>query len=206
MLRKILPLLLCPVLLYAADTTSPSPEESLQKLKEGNLRFVNNKMNLCDSADERREALKEHQTPFAAILGCSDSRVSPEIIFDQNIGDLFIVRVAGNVFGPVPLDSIEYGTAHLGAQLVVVLGHEGCGAIGAVLSGNSADIPTLESKITPAIKGLDKNDLEGAIKANVRYVINELNQSPVIQKLVKEKKLEVVGAYYHFKDGTIDWL
>ena len=117
-----------------------TPDKALQTLREGNLRFIQNKSIHPNRADERRLETAKQQEPFAIILGCSDSRVSPEIVFDQGIGDLFVVRVAGNVVSPVILDSIEYSALYLHSSIIVVLGHENCGAVKAVLQGNTKDM------------------------------------------------------------------
>ncbi|HUD00945.1 MAG TPA: carbonic anhydrase, partial [Rhabdochlamydiaceae bacterium] len=117
-----------------------TPDKALETLMDGNQRFSQDKSLHSDRNSERRQELVSKQTPYAIILGCSDSRVAPEIVFDQGIGDLFIVRVAGNVVGPLELDSIEYSALYLHSSLVMVLGHESCGAIKAVLAGTTKDI------------------------------------------------------------------
>lgn len=181
-----------------------TPDQAIQSLIEGNKRYVKDQMECEKRMQERREALVGGQTPFAVVLGCSDSRVSPEIIFDQGLGDLFVVRVAGNVMGPDELDSINYAV-HIGAVLVVVLGHQDCGAVKAVLTGQTEEIKSVATKISAAIHGKDK-DLPDAIHANVRGVVNELKQSPGIKKYMDQKKLDVIGAYYTLGDGHVDLL
>ena len=184
------------------------PEISLERLIQGNQRFMTDTSTHPDRTAERREELTAKQEPFAAILGCSDSRVSPEILFDQGIGDLFIVRVAGNVVGPIELDSIEYSAIYLHSSLIVVLGHEDCGAVKAVMAGQTKDIEAVASLIEPAVKKAEKqpgNRLENTIKSNVDSVVEQLKKSPALQQLIKEKKLLVVGGYYNFHSGKVEF-
>ncbi len=186
-----------------------APEEALQMLVEGNKRFVADQSLHPDRAAERRKETAEHQEPFAAILGCSDSRVSPEIIFDQGLGDLFIVRVAGNVMGPIELDSLEYSALYLHSSVILVLGHENCAAVKAVLHGTTKDIESVAVLIEPAArktKDQTKNRLENTIQMNVKMVVEQLKKSPVLSRLIKEKKLTVAGGYYNFHDGTVQIL
>lgn len=181
-----------------------TPDELLKQLMEGNTRYINDKLLYPNQSSARREEVQEKQHPFAAILGCSDSRVAPEIIFDQGLGDLFIVRVAGNVAGPVELDSVEYSIKHLGATLIVVLGHQSCGAVTAIMEGQTADIEAVARLIEPAVKG--SKTTEEAIKANVRNVVDQLKKTPLLKKLVAKKKIACVGAYYHLGSGKVELL
>ena len=186
-----------------------TPEAALKKLKEGNLRYANDELLHPRRDLVRRELTFSRQEPFAIILACSDSRVSPEILFDQGIGDLFIVRVAGNVVGPVELDSIEYAALYLHSSLIVVLGHENCGAVEAVLKGKTKDIETIAALIEPAIKQSaveQGNRLENAIKDNVENVVSSLKSSPPLSRLISEKKLQVVGGYYNLRTGIVSFL
>ncbi|MCE5317446.1 MAG: carbonic anhydrase [Parachlamydia sp.] len=192
--------LLCQMALFAEI----DPDKALLRLQEGNTRYMKDQSTCPDRAQIRREAVSSKQKPFATIVGCSDSRVSPEILFDQGIGDLFVVRVAGNVVGPVGLDSIDYSVIYLGSNLIVVLGHENCGAVKAVLDNTTKDIETIAKLIEPAIK--DHHELPSAIKANVQQVVKLLKESPVISRLVNEKKLKVVGGYYNLVSGKVDFL
>jgi carbonic anhydrase len=183
-------------------------EEARQKLIEGNQRFVNDSSVHPDRVSERRLETAGKQEPFAVILGCSDSRVAPEIIFDQGIGDLFIVRVAGNVVGPVELDSIEYSAIYLHSCLIVVLGHENCGAVDNVLKGNTKDIEAVATLIEPAVKktkGQGKDRLENTIKANVQMVVEQLKQSKALSQLIEKKKIDIVGGYYNFHTGQVEF-
>jgi carbonic anhydrase len=178
--------------------------EALQRLIDGNQRYTQDELLHADHSADRRSALLEGQAPFATIVSCSDSRVIPEILFDQGVGDLFVVRVAGNVVGPIELDSIDYSVRVLGASLILIVGHEMCGAVNAVMEKNTADIEQIAALIQPAVK--KAQDLESAIKANVRYSVANLKKSPLLKRLVAEKKLECVGAYYKISEGTIEIL
>lgn len=185
-----------------------TPEEGLKRLKEGNQRYVKEDLQHPNRGAERRAELSSKQAPFAIVVACSDSRVSPEIIFDQGIGDVFVVRVAGNVVGPLELDSIEFAALYLKASLIVVLGHEGCGAVQATLDNNTKDIEAIAEKIQPAIKGVDpkaKDALQVATKDNARFVAEYLRKTPVISKLVSENKLLVTTGYLELKEGSVEW-
>ena len=182
---------------------------ALERLIEGNKRFVKGESTHPNRDEERRLETAEQQTPFAIIVGCSDSRVSPEILFDQGLGDLFIVRVAGNVVGPIELDSIEFSALYLHSSLIFVKGHENCGAVTAVLDGKTKDIEAVASLIEPAIKQSETqegNRLENAIKDNVLNVVAQLKKAPALQKLIKSKKLVVAGGYYHLRTGEVELL
>jgi carbonic anhydrase len=200
-MKKVSLFLACFQVLLAA-----SPQESLERLIEGNRHYVEDNLRSLDRSSYRREELLLKQNPFAVIVGCSDSRVPPEIIFDQGLGDLFVVRVAGQVAGPIELDSIDYAIQVLGASLVVVLGHESCGAVKAVLSGNTAGIEEIARLIKPALRGVKPADLEMAVKENVKWTISYLKSTPIIKKMVKEGKLAVIGGYYNLSDGHVEIL
>lgn len=186
------------------------PQDALKRLMEGNQRYVNDALEHPNRTSERREASQVTQTPFAVIVGCSDSRVSPEIIFDQGIGDLFIVRVAGNVIGPLELESVEFATLALKAVLILVLGHENCGAIKAVAEGKTADIPAISLIIGPAIKEAKDHgqggELEAAVKANAIHMKELLLQSGKLGKLAKKKLIEIKAAYYNLQTGEVELL
>lgn len=188
---------------------SPSPSAALERLISGNLRFVENHSTHPDETGERRKELANIQEPFAIILGCSDSRVSPEIIFDQGIGDIFVVRVAGNVIGPVVLDSIDYSAIHLHSSIIMVLGHQNCGAVSAVLQGKGDEIEAIAAQIAPSVAKtkMDKGDpLENAIKQNVKEMVAQLRATPCLAKLIKSGKIGIVGGYYDFCTGTVEVL
>ncbi len=193
-----------------------TPDDALKKLLEGNKRFAKG-----EAAGPRRKPedfarLAEGQTPMAVIVGCADSRVPPEILFDQGVGDLFVVRVAGNVVsgaGATVKGSIEYAVAELGVPLVVVLGHSGCGAVKAALKHIEAKdtlpgaIEELVNNIKPAVtkaKGRDGDALDNAIKANVEVGVERLTGlKPVLAGPVKEGKVKVVGAVYDLRTGRV---
>lgn len=183
-----------------------TPQDAYDRLVQGNHRYREGHIQRPSLSSIRRLELHEKQRPFAVIVGCSDSRVPPEIIFDQGLGDLFVVRVAGQVVGPIELDSIEYGVKYLGASLILVLGHENCGAVGAVLEGKTEAIEDVAALIEPAIAMTHPRTLENAVKANVRFVVEHLNNSPVIAQLKSEGKVNVVGGYYHLPDSRVETL
>jgi len=192
----------------AAETKKlPSSDSSLQKLMEGNLRYVSDTPQNTEPLDERRRELASGQNPFAIIIGCSDSRVPPEIIFDQSLGDLFVVRVAGNVAGPIEMDSIEYSADKLRTPLIFVLGHQGCGAVKAVLQGTAnADLENIAPLIQEAVdaaKNLPGDPFMNAVKANVRLNKKRLEENPILQALIKQKKLKIVGGYYELESGQV---
>lgn len=192
--------------LSATDEVPKNPKEALSWLMEGNERFTNDKLKHPNRSQTRRESLVDTQNPFATVVGCSDSRVSPTLIFDQGVGDIFEVRVAGNVVGPIELASVEYSAKFLGASVIFVLGHENCGAVKAVLSGQTKDIEPVADRIIEALSGKNKSDitLENAIKANVRNVVAQIKSHGPIAKLINEKKLEVVGGYYRLESGKVE--
>lgn len=177
---------------------------------KGNQRYVQDQLLHANRDQERREALVSKQNPYAIILGCSDSRVSPEILFDQGVGDLFVVRVAGNVAGPLELDSIQYSALYLGSVVILVLGHENCGAVDAVVQNKTEDIEAVAKLIAPAVKTArkenDKNLLERSIKANALRMRQLLLDDSVIGKLVQQKKIEVHAGYYDLQTGAVELL
>jgi carbonic anhydrase len=194
------------LLLASTLHAQEKPALSLQKLIDGNTRFVKNKAVHPDESTERRRMTADQQTPFAIILGCSDSRVSPEIVFDQGIGDLFVVRVAGNIVTPVVLDSICYSANNLQSSIVLVLGHEHCGAVSAVLNGKGSEIPSINRFLAPAIaeSKTQKGDrLVNAIKDNVENAVDQIRAYPAIAKLIEKKQIDVRGGYYNFLSGKV---
>mgnify|MGYP001088332034 CR=1 FL=1 len=186
-----------------------SADEALEKLIEGNKRFVNGELKHPHMDDVRRNMLKDGQAPFAIIVACADSRVLPDIIFDQGLGDLFVIRVAGNVAKDKVLGSIEYAIEHLGTKLVFVLGHESCGAVTAALepATHEGHINKILDLIRPAVhmaRHQDGNLLENAIKNNAIMVKENITDSlPVINRAVKEKGVKVVAGYYSLADGSV---
>ncbi|MEO5370203.1 MAG: carbonic anhydrase [Magnetococcus sp. DMHC-1] len=193
-----------------------SPDQALTWLKEGNARFVEGKSarpNL--SAKRMAETVSGGQHPFATIISCSDSRVPVEHLFDRGIGDLFVIRVAGNVADTDEIGTTEYGAGHLGTSLVVVMGHTKCGAVSAVVKGDKVggSIPKLVDNIIPAAERAKAKGLTGdalileAIKENVRQSITDLSKnSEELSHLVHAGKLKIVGALYHLEDGKVEWL
>ena len=186
-----------------------SPDEALKKLLRGNDRFVKSVLEHPHREDERRIETAIAQKPFAVVLGCSDSRVPPEILFDQGIGDLFIVRVAGNVVGPIEKASIDFAVLQLGASLIFVLGHQDCGAVSAVVDGKTTGIEPIAKLIEPAVveaKEQKGRALENAINDNVRHVVKELQGAEELQDLINKKKLAVVGGVYDLQVGRVQVL
>lgn len=187
---------------------SLTPDEALAKLMEGNQRFVSKKRINPNQDLVRVSQVAEGQAPFAAILSCADSRVVPEIVFDQGIGDLFVVRVAGNIAITEDIASEEYAVGVLGASVLMVLGHERCGAVAAAIKGGEFPgvIESLVYSIRPAVQASegDSGDrLTNAIKANVRLQVERLQFSSVIASAVEAGKLKIVGAYYDLDTGEI---
>lgn len=189
----------------ANETIKLSPQAALDKLMEGNLRFSKDKSTCPERNSYRRMATFAKQKPFAIILGCSDSRVPPEIAFDQGIGDLFVVRIAGNVVGGTELDSIEYSALHNGSVIILVLGHENCGAVTAVMDNNTKDIEQIAVLIQPAVNKIkkEKSSLVEATESNVQNSVATIKQSVVIARLIQEGKINVVGAYYNLETGRV---
>src|SRR5881396_1032789 len=202
----------------AADPTHPAqpavaPAEAIAKLKEGNGRYASGKLQHPGQTTERRAELTKDQHPFAVIVSCSDSRVPPEIVFDQGLGDLFIVRVAGNVINDEGLGSIEYSVDHLGTRLILVLGHQSCGAVKAARETIAAKgkapghIESLVTAIKPAVEATAKDDLDATIKANVKNVVQALRSStPILKAEVDSGKIQVIGGYYSLDTGAVTFL
>ena len=171
---------------------------ALNKLKEGNAIYINSKTAAGDISPEKRlETYKNGQKPFAVIISCADSRVIPESIFSAGIGDLFTIRVAGNVIGDLQLGSIEYAVEHLGCSLVLVLGHTGCGAVGAARGKNSGYVKFITDEIRRAI-----GDEEDAVKASILNVKQSVNK---IRESITSQNILVTGALYHTDSGIVDF-
>lgn len=189
-----------------------SKNNVLGKLIEGNQRYVKSSTVCHEDWTAKRAAVVEGQSPLAVIVACSDSRVPPEIIFDQALGTLFVVRVAGNVVDEFAIGSIEYGVSVLGAKLIMVLGHANCGAVEGALKGLKFDnhVQEVLTAIQPAVqatKGESGNLLEKTIKANVQHVEQKLKSSkPLLAKLFQESKLQIIGGYYHLESGKVELL
>jgi len=194
-------------------TNTTTPETAKKLLLEGNKRYVENKQSKKDTSFEKRKELNlKGQTPFAVILSCSDSRVPPEIIFDQGLGDLFVARNAGNLADPIVSGTVEYGVEYLNTPLVLVLGHENCGAVKAAADGVKAegDLNFILEKIRPIceklkIQSKDKDTLlENSVDANIKNTMLELRKNPVISRLEKEGKIQVIGGKYHMESGVVE--
>ena len=195
------------------DIDNLSAKQALKKLEKGNKRFVELKLKHPDENKARRKEMLKGQHPFVVILSCSDSRVPPELIFDQGLGDIFEIRNAGNVLDDHVIGSIEYAVMHCGVKLIVVMGHQDCGAINATLSGVSETkyIQSLEDSIQPAVeecraKGLEINS-DNVVKAHVMQDIEELMQDDEeLVKYMKKHNVKIVPAYYHLDSGKVDFL
>lgn len=216
-------------LAYATASSGPavSPEDALQKLMDGNKRYVDNQMTgtkLCDLST--RTSLAKSQKPYAIILTCSDSRVPPEILFDKGLGEIFVIRVAGNVPDPVVLGSIEYAAEHLGSPLIMVLGHERCGAVTATVdakgkSTGSPNIDAIVKTIAPNVKAAVKDCevckgdkkcaetkksefVECVIDTNTKTIAANLTKkSKILTHLLHENKIKIVAAKYDLDDGVV---
>jgi carbonic anhydrase len=184
-----------------------TPDQAIDLLMEGNRRFIERKRKYPNQDFVRLTEVAKEQKPFAAILGCADSRVPTELIFDQGLGDLFVCRVAGNIAIDEEVGSLEYGSLVLGTKVILVMGHERCGAVSAAIKGASVPgkIGSLIEAIRPAIVGTKESypDLETATKANVLYQVEQLKTSPVIAQLIQTGKLKVIGAYYDLDTGVV---
>jgi carbonic anhydrase len=189
-----------------------NPEAALQRLLDGNQRFIEQKRQYPHQSPIDWQAVATAQHPFATLLTCADSRVPGEIIFDQGIGDLFDVRVAGNVVTPEVLGSLEYAAALLGTRLIMVVGHERCGAVTAAVQGEAlpGHVSTFVKAIKPALAGLKTKSvdidqqIDQAVTANVQYQVEQLKQnSSVLAQLVLERKLKIVGGRYDLDTGVV---
>ena len=186
-------------------------QTALKELIAGNARFTSGQMTHQHMGPARRAELVKGQKPFAVILTCADSRVPPEVLFDQGLGDIFVVRNAGNVVDPVSLGSIEYAVDHLHCPLVVVLGHDKCGAIGAAVEGGETHgaIGAIMEKIARAVKAAKATGATGAAlveetaDANIKTSVADIKASKIIQHLIEEGKVSVIGAKYDLASGVV---
>jgi carbonic anhydrase len=198
-----------------------SARDALERLLEGNRRFASSLSTSGETPSHvRRAELVEGQEPFAIVLGCSDSRVPAELVFDQGLGDLFVIRVAGNIVAPSQVGSVEFAAARFGTRLVVVLGHSSCGAVVATLEelrgtpqAHSRSLRSIVDRVRPAVENLlggsrpdDAGDLlDRAVRANIRASANQLRHgSPLLEELIREDGLLVVGAEYSLETGVVD--
>jgi carbonic anhydrase len=195
---------------HPGQSAKVAPADALARLKAGNQRFIAGKLQHPHQNPKRRTELATGQRPFAIVLGCADSRTPPEVLFDQGLGDLFVIRVAGNVVDDHVLASIEYAVDHLGAQLIVVLGHQRCGAVQAAKEtlDSKAEAPahinSLVAAIQPAVEATRGADLESTVKANTGNVVQSLRSSePALKKEVEAGAITVLGAYYDLDTGAV---
>jgi carbonic anhydrase len=194
----------------SAGVAVNSPADALRLMLEGNQRFVTGVPEFPNQDSVRRAELAQGQDPFAAVLSCSDSRVPPEMLFDLGLGDLFIVRIAGNVVEPGGLASLEYTVAKLGSKLIMVLGHSACGAVAATIdvvkNGTSlpGSLPGLVQLIKPAVQSAG-DQIDAAIRANVAGAVNQLRtSSPVLSDFIARSQLQVVGGVYDLHTGVVN--
>jgi carbonic anhydrase len=189
-----------------------TPDSVLAELKAGNLHHAGHQYQHPHETLARQRELVAGQHPHAEILSCADSRVPPEIVFDQGLGDLFVVRVAGNVATDTEIGSLEYGAVHLHIPLLLVLGHESCGAVTAAVQGGEAEghIAALINLIKPAVdksRGMPGDPVDNAVRVNVQMVVQQLRSStPVLSELVVQGKLKIVGGVYSLETGKVTWL
>ena len=197
-----------------------SANQALERLRAGNRRFVEGDRSVDTMSQARLSHFVAGQRPLAVILGCSDSRVPVEIVFDQGFGDLFVIRVAGNVVAPSQIGSVEFAVERLGTRLVVVLGHTRCGAVQATIedlreaTSRSWNMNSIVSRIRPSVEGLLATDLkhdeaalmDQAVRANVRASVNQLRHgSDVLERLARSDGLRIVGAEYALESGVVDF-
>ena len=199
------------------DVSSVPADEALRRLIAGNERFVSGEVSFAGMHKESLLEMAAGQRPFATILGCSDSRVPPELIFDAGMGELFVVRVAGNVVSPEIAGTLQYAGAHLGTELFVVLGHEGCGAVDAALKTRDeghvqrSRIQLLVEKILPGLPQFDPQlspevRLAQAVESNVRWTVQQILETPEGQARRAEGRLKLVGAIYEIETGHVRFL
>jgi carbonic anhydrase len=198
----------------ADEAAPPDAAQARQRLLEGNKRFIAGESIHAHASKDWRKRLTAGQKPFATILGCSDSRVPIELVFDQGFGDLFVIRIAGNVISTDVLGSLQYAEYHLHVPLLVVLGHEGCGAVTAALDAKlkrarePERIEALVRMIEPGLKDIDPKlspdkQLHAAVEANVRWSMKQLAELPEIKKSLKDRRLEMMGAVYDLETGKV---
>jgi len=191
-------------------TATITADDAWNILAEGNARFVSGDLS-AKNFSERRAELLSGQNPFVTVVTCSDSRVPPELIFDQGLGDIFVIRVAGNVMDPVVLGSVEYGVEHLHTPLLVILGHQSCGAVTAATQGGAeGNIESIMTEIEPSVEIAEETNLTGtemvefAIDENIDLVIkNVLERSPITRELVEDGNLTIFGAKYSLETGEV---
>ena len=182
--------------------------EAIARLKEGNRHFVNDMLEGKLQNSSRREELVSGQNPYAIILTCSDSRTIPEYTFDTGLGELFVIRVAGNIANTSTIASIEYAVAHIGVNLVVVLGHDNCGAIAAAIEGGDGgkNINHLLSHIMPVLNSVEDKSVNNVARENTKYVVEQIvNNSEIVKNAVNKESFKILPAYYYLQSGKVDF-
>lgn len=211
---KVISLFAASILIAGLVFAGQSADDPLGKLMGGNERFVGGQFSKRQSGDDFRKELAKGQHPYAVVVACSDSRVAPEIVFDQDLGQVFVVRTAGNIVDPIAIGSIEYAVEHLHAPLIVVLGHESCGAVKATVEHKGkpeGNIGAIIKKIMPAVKKARALGKKGAdlvhlsMIENVKNVAAEITKkSEIVSKEIHEGKVKIAGAYYSISTGKVE--
>jgi carbonic anhydrase len=197
--------------LAAPGAPSVDGAQALQRLLDGNQRYAAGQVGRPNQSTQRRTEVAGGQHPFAAVLGCSDSRVPPELVFDAGLGDLFVVRLAGNVADPVAIESLDYSVKHLGVRLILILGHEKCGAITAAVAGHEepGDVGPMLAELRPAVaatKAMAGDPVANAARANVELTVAKLANSKPLRAMVESGELKIVGGIYHLASGKVEML
>jgi carbonic anhydrase len=196
-----------------AEAPVANPDQALQRLMEGNQRYVASKTLPLNESESRRTEVAQGQHPFATVFSCVDSRVPPELVFDRGLGDLFVIRTAGHVIDKAVLGSLEFAVAELHIPLMMVLGHEKCGAVKATVEAveknahAEADIDWLVEGIRPAVeksKGTPGDALDNAVKANIELTVERLKASPILSEAIGTGQLKIVGARYDLDTGSVE--
>lgn len=198
------------------EKTKLNPDQALEALKAGNARYISNPQVCVMDLAKRRTSLAGHQAPWATIVGCSDSRVPPELLFGGlGLGELFVARNAGNMADTATIGTVEYGAEHLGAPLIVVLGHEKCGAVSAAcdvvtkaakLAGSMGPMVKAIVPAVTAVRGKPGDFVDNAVRESARRTAAQLAASPVLAHLIKDKKLKIVAARYDLDEGKVEYL
>jgi carbonic anhydrase len=199
------------VVIAAVRAPTMPADQALKLLLEGNQRFIAGRLEHPNQTPARRAEVAKGQHPFASVLACSDSRTPPEIIFDRGLGDIFTVRVAGNVADKVVIESLDYSVKHLGVRVVMVLGHGRCGAVIAAVAGHEeeGDVGPMLSELRPAVaasKGMAGDPVENAVRENVELVMKNLATSEELSAMVKSGELKIIGGIYDLDTGAIEML
>jgi carbonic anhydrase len=207
----ILSIITTRAVIAAVAPATMSAGDSLKLLLEGNQRFVDGKLEHPNQTLARRIEVAKGQHPFAALLACSDSRTAPEIIFDRGLGDIFVVRVAGNVADQVVIESLDYSVKHLGVRLVMILGHNRCGAVIAAVAGHEeeGDVGPMLTELRPAVaasKGMSGDPVANAVRENVKLVMEKIATSEELSAMVESGELKIIGGIYDLDTGKIQMM